>query len=47
MDLDFVDKLLVAFVSTPGTILVPLIAIVIGGMLFHFNNQMVFSVFTD
>lgn len=40
-----VDKVLVAFVSTPGAILVPLVAIVIAGMLFHFNSQMTFAVF--
>ena len=40
-----IDKVLVAFVSTPGAILVPLVAIVIAGMLFHFNSQMTFAVF--
>ena len=44
-ELGLVDKVLVAFVSTPGAILVPLVAIVIAGMLFHFNSQMTFAVF--
>ena len=43
--MDLIDKVLVAFVSTPGAILVPLVAIVIAGMLFHFNSQMTFAVF--
>ena len=41
----FTDKLLVAFVSTPGALAVPLLAIVLAGMLYHFNENMLFSVF--
>ena len=45
--MDLVDKVLVAFVSTPGVLLVPLIAVFIAGMLFHFNNSMTFAVFSE
>ena len=45
--MDLADKVLVAFVSTPGVLLVPLIAVFIAGMLFHFNNSMTFAVFTE
>ena len=41
------DRLLVAFVSTPGGMLIPILFLIMAAMLFHMNENMLFHVFSE